>query len=88
LIGRFTLDTATEFLVGENVDSLAGTLPYPHNVAASYPTQTTPADHFAKAFADAQYIISLRFKIGWIWPLLEIFEDKTKKPMKIVNAFL
>jgi hypothetical protein len=88
VIARFTLDAASEFLFGKNVDSLSGVLPYPHNVAASYPTHTSPAEDFAKAFSSAQYIISVRYKIGWTWPLLEIFEDKTKKPMKVVNSFL
>lgn len=33
LIGRVTLDSATEFLFGSSVHSLAAGLPYPHNVA-------------------------------------------------------
>jgi hypothetical protein len=88
VIARFTLDSASEFLFGKNVESLDGVLPYPHNVAPAYNTHSIPADDFPKAFAEAQYIISERFNIGWPWPLLEIFEDKTKKPMKVVNAFL
>ena len=88
MIARFTLDSATEFLFGKNVDSLSDVLPYPHNVGVSRTTHSSPAEDFAKAFADAQFIVSQRAKIGWIWPLFEIFEDKTKKPMKVVNAFL
>ncbi|KAJ7056650.1 cytochrome P450 [Mycena amicta] len=27
-------------------------------------------------------------RVGWVWPLFEIFEDKTLKPMRTVNAFV
>lgn len=37
---------------------------------------------------NAQYIIAARSDIGDLWPLLEIFENKTDKPMKVVNAYL
>jgi hypothetical protein len=77
-----------EFLFGTSVDSLAGVLPYPHNVAHLYPTQSSTAEDFAKAFADAQYVASERAKFGWTWPFFEIFEDKIEKPMKVVNSFL
>jgi hypothetical protein len=63
-------------------------LPYPYYAKDEHPIQTSPADAFAKAFADAQFFVSRRSMYGWMWPLGEIFEDKTKKPMKTVNAFL
>ncbi|KIM86057.1 hypothetical protein PILCRDRAFT_816605 [Piloderma croceum F 1598] len=88
VISRFTLDSATEFLFGKNVDSLADDLPYPHGVAASHKMHSSPAEQFSKAFTHAQYIVSERSKLGWIWPLLEIFEDRTKEPMKVVDSFL
>ncbi|KIM86354.1 hypothetical protein PILCRDRAFT_816295 [Piloderma croceum F 1598] len=88
VVSRFTLDSASEFLFGKNVDSLAEYLPYPHHVAGSQATGPTSVDAFGAAFAEAQFIISERGRFGWIWPLLEIFHDKTEAPMKIVNAFL
>jgi hypothetical protein len=88
VISRFTLDSATEFLFGRNVDTLASDLPYPHDVVVSRSMHSSPAEEFAKAFAEAQYIVSERSKLGRIWPLLEIFEDRTKKPMKVVDSFL
>jgi hypothetical protein len=88
VISRFTLDSATEFLFGRNVDTLANDLPYPHHVVVSRNVDPSPAEEFAKAFAEAQYIVSERSKLGRIWPLLEIFEDKTKKPMRVVDSFL
>lgn len=88
MISRFTLDSATEFLFGKNVDSLADDLPYPYGVTASHTIHSSPAEKFSKAFTQAQYIVSERSKLGWVWPLLEIFEDRTKKPMEIVDSFL
>ncbi|KIM75713.1 hypothetical protein PILCRDRAFT_827008 [Piloderma croceum F 1598] len=88
LVSRFALDSASEFLFGKNVDSLADPLPYPYYAKDEHPIQTSPADAFARAFADAQFFVSRRSMYGWMWPLGEIFEDKTKKPMEIVNAFL
>lgn len=90
LISRFTLDSATEFLFGHCVDSLYSDLPYPHGIAP--PTQegfvSGPAEDFARAFAEAQYVVSGRLKVGWPWPLLEIGGDKTKASMDIINAYM
>ncbi|KAF8060191.1 cytochrome P450 monooxygenase pc-1 [Lyophyllum atratum] len=92
LMSRFTLDSATEFLFGSCVHSLTATLPYPHNATDVPPVSTSPhsngADEFASAFLEAQEVVSSRERYGWIWPLAEIWEDKTEKPMKIVNAYL
>ncbi|KAG2745878.1 cytochrome P450 [Suillus brevipes Sb2] len=90
LMSRFTLDSATEFLFGNCVHSLSAELPYPHNVATTEaPTgKAKIAEDFAQAFADAQTIIALRPRKGWIWPLFEIFKDNTAAPMRIVNSFI
>jgi len=57
-------------------------------MASSQATGPTSVDAFGAAFAEAQLIISERGRFGWIWPLLEIFHNKTDAPMKIVNTFL
>ncbi|KAF5378580.1 hypothetical protein D9615_007123 [Tricholomella constricta] len=92
LMSRFTLDSASEFLFGHCVHSLTAGLPYPHNSSYVPPESKTPqsnrADDFARAFLEAQEIISSRERYGWIWPLTEILGDKTKEPMKVVNAYL
>ncbi|KAG6893471.1 hypothetical protein C0992_009845, partial [Termitomyces sp. T32_za158] len=92
LMSRFTLDSATEFLFGHCVHSLNAGIPYPHNATYVPPNSATPqakrANEFAAAFAQAQEVISSRERYGWIWPLTEIIEDKTKKPMEIVRAYL
>ncbi|KAF8829968.1 hypothetical protein HHX47_DHR2000231 [Lentinula edodes] len=107
LIGRFTLDSATEFLFGSCVNSLAAGLPYPHNVAptvvsgsvmpnsVSSSTLLSPnasafslARDFSNAFLEAQEAVSSRERFSMIWPVLEIHKDRTKEPMKVINAFI
>ena len=89
LISRFTLDSATEFLFGSCVHSLRTSLPYPHHSAAKFsPEESTPAEAFAQAFAEAQKAISFRARIGAIWPWFELKGDKTASAMRVVNAFL
>ncbi|KAG6819311.1 hypothetical protein H0H93_013137 [Arthromyces matolae] len=92
LMSRFTLDSASEFLFGHCVHSLSASIPYPHNATYVPPDSSTVqakrANAFASAFLQSQEIIASRERYGWIWPLTEIFEDKTKKPMEIVRAYL
>ncbi|EPQ55554.1 cytochrome P450 monooxygenase pc-2 [Gloeophyllum trabeum ATCC 11539] len=97
LISRFTLDSATDFLFGSNVNSLSDVLPYPYGVDAAATVTDSPvasppgsaeAKRFAGAFAEAQDVIARRFNMGEIWPLSEIGKDKTKEPMKVVSGYI
>ncbi|KAG5339747.1 hypothetical protein C0989_003864 [Termitomyces sp. Mn162] len=92
LMSRFTIDSASEFLFGSGVHTLAAGIPYPLNATSVPPNSVTPqtkrANEFAAAFLQVQEVISRRFLYGSIWPLMEIFEDKTKKSMEIVRAYL
>ncbi|KDQ23685.1 hypothetical protein PLEOSDRAFT_1047931 [Pleurotus ostreatus PC15] len=92
LMGRFTLDSATEFLFGSCVHSLNGRLPYPYDKQLLHYSDSRPseevAEKFAHAFLEAQRIISSREQLGWVWPLTEIWGDKTKEHMKVVDAFI
>ncbi|KAF5326502.1 hypothetical protein D9611_000513 [Ephemerocybe angulata] len=92
LMLRFTIDTATEFLFGNCVHALSAGLPYPPKAAYVPPQQQDPAgriaNEFSAAFLRSQEIISVRERSGWLWPLSEIWEDKTIEPMKVVNAYL
>ncbi|KAG8715315.1 hypothetical protein FRC09_016709 [Ceratobasidium sp. 395] len=81
LVGRFTLDSATEFLFGNSTRSLNAPLPYPHEPLADGSTT------FAAAFNRAQEQLMLRFGLAKLWPLFEIWEDKTDKSMGVINAF-
>ncbi|KAJ7602447.1 cytochrome P450 [Mycena polygramma] len=92
LIGRFTMDSATEFLFGTCVDSLKANIPYAHNVAFPPPQSASAHAHtankFVEAFNAAMQVIAQREYIGPIWPFWEMFRDKTDEPMKVVSAFL
>ncbi|KAH8833724.1 cytochrome P450 monooxygenase pc-1 [Flagelloscypha sp. PMI_526] len=78
VLHRFTMDTATEFLLGHCVYTLTAGLPYPHGIDAP------PSNHTKTA----QFAIVARERRGPIWPLFEMFVDATAKPMKVVNAFI
>ncbi|KAH8106028.1 cytochrome P450 [Cristinia sonorae] len=90
LVSRFTLDSASEFLFGKCVNVLESPLPYPPQTpeASRQEEVLTLADKFARAFSRAQDTIAHRGRLGYIWPWLEIFNDKTGEDMEIVDSFL
>ncbi|KAF9475907.1 cytochrome P450 [Pholiota conissans] len=92
LVARFTLDSATEFLFGNDVHSLTEGLPYPFyispNGVAHSEKDDHPASRFVAAFSQAQSTTAYRMRFGYHWPLAEFWEDQLKKPMKIVHDFI
>ncbi|KAH9483172.1 Cytochrome P450 monooxygenase 75 [Psilocybe cubensis] len=92
LVARFTLDSATVFLFGNDVKSLAGVLPYPHYItdipSTERQTEEHPALRFVNAFAEAQTIMAWRLRYGYMWPLAEFWHDRIKGPMKVVHDFV
>ncbi|KAK7046126.1 hypothetical protein VNI00_007129 [Paramarasmius palmivorus] len=93
IITKFTLDSATEFLFGVNVHSLSASLPYPPNISRQTAVgtdlnATQKAQTFAQALLDLQNVVSFRVRVGPLWPLWELLEDKSIAPMKVVNAFV
>lgn len=92
VVSRFTLDSASEFLFGHCIDTLAAELPYPFNISISdlgmAPTSSNKTLDFGAAFTAAQYALAMRNSIGATWPLFEFFRDPTREPMKVVDLFL
>ncbi|KAF7362664.1 Cytochrome P450 [Mycena venus] len=90
MVARFTMDTATSFLFGQDVHSLDAGLPYPYNVPADIVTMPAahPASAFATAFQDAQMATALRSRLGEHWRLLEFWTDKLEAPISVVRGFL
>jgi hypothetical protein len=90
MASRFTLDSASEFLLGKSVDTLSAGLCYP----ASSPLANSPAfiNHSSNTFADAftagQHLTALRIRYGPTWPKREFWKDKVKPNRKIVDEFL
>lgn len=87
---RFTLDSATDFLFGACVNSLDAGLPYPdnHRPLVSDADSASSSEQFSRAFGNAQWDIVTRLRLGALWPLAEMWEDRTKKSMEILNAFV
>ncbi|KAF8996805.1 cytochrome P450 [Cyathus striatus] len=81
LAARFTLDSATEFLFGNDVHSLSAGLPYP------FYSSLRQAE-VRKAFSEAQSVVSARLRLGVHWPLYEFWNDRIKGSMKIIHGFI
>ncbi|KAF7365298.1 hypothetical protein MVEN_00401600 [Mycena venus] len=93
LIGRFTMDSATEFLFGSCVNSLHASLPFPHNATSftssdSDSARAQVATAFSAAFNESMLLVSNRARIGWAWPFVEMWSDKTVAPMQTVSAYI
>ncbi|KAF8528399.1 cytochrome P450 monooxygenase pc-1 [Hysterangium stoloniferum] len=87
ICSRFTLDSACEFLLGVPIQVLEDPLPLPNQDTLAGGV-VTPANHFARAFADAQISVSRRARLGVLWPLFEIFGDRTAGDMRVVRGFI
>ncbi|THH16082.1 hypothetical protein EW146_g4497 [Bondarzewia mesenterica] len=90
LFGRFTLDTSSEFLFGNCLNTLDGALPVAGR-AKMGPKGSSIDDEFgtfAWAFEDLQVQTSRRSIVGKLWPLLELFNDKTVESNKVVHGYL
>lgn len=94
---RFTLDSATEFLLGSCVHSISAGISYPQNaprstnsaiVEAETIASRHPANLFAKAFGDALLVTAKRSRYGSLWPLAEFWKDKAKEHMNVLRGFV
>ena len=84
---RFTLDTATEFLFGRDVESLAAELPYP-STHKGHTRSAHPSDEFAIAFNRAQEYTFPRAVYGKLWPLVEFWKDTVAAERNITDKFI
>ncbi|KAI6140941.1 cytochrome P450 [Pisolithus thermaeus] len=90
MVGRFTLDSATEFLFGKSAGSLSAGLVYPKN---SLPGQNEeyvnhPSNVFTRAFLEAQSQTMWRSSLGPIWRLAEFWSDRVQKDMEVCHRFI
>ncbi|QRW20721.1 cytochrome P450 family protein [Rhizoctonia solani] len=81
LVSKFTLDSASEFLFGINVRSLEQPLPVPH-------VKETEGNTFSAAFTSVQAQAVVRFSYGALWPYMEFFSDRTRRDMRVIDAFI
>ena len=74
IFARFTVDTASEFLFGENLDTLS----YRNDGFGS----------FTRAFVDIQALILNRNMLGDFWPVLEFFKDQSEEHKKVITGWV
>ncbi|KAK7445179.1 Protein kinase alk2 [Stygiomarasmius scandens] len=91
-VSRFTLDSATEFLFGKDVNSLSAGLPYPPSVSSPDILKGFVRDHpsnrFARAFLEGQELTATRTRYGKHWRLREIWGDEVEKRRLVVDEFI
>ncbi|KAK0481271.1 cytochrome P450 [Armillaria novae-zelandiae] len=89
-VARFTLDSSTEYLFGNDVNSTSAGLPYPAGspFAGNAHFVNHPSNTFVKAFAAAQEESALRLQRGQYWPLFEFKADAVKPLRQVVNKFV
>lgn len=65
-------------------------MPYPKGMSPFERVEEPKSikEKFPHAFASAQLIVSERPRVGWLWPLKELFKSRTDEHMAIVDAFL
>lgn len=91
LVSRFTLDSATDFLFGTDVCSLASGLPYPADkqpITGLSLTSSNAGSDFAATFTDAQTTTLTRLRFGPVWPLFEFWRDKPAHRMKSLDHII
>ncbi|EGO22856.1 hypothetical protein SERLADRAFT_471322 [Serpula lacrymans var. lacrymans S7.9] len=90
LYARFTIDASSEFLFGQNLNTLCGKLPVPgcEDMSAKGTATNDSWGSFVQAFEAVQQIVTLRGRTGNIWPLFELFEDKTAPYVKAINQWI
>ena len=93
LVSRFTLDSATEFLFGQDVRSLGAPLPYPPShphPSPSYAIEAAahPANRFAQQFLSAQIASAKRSRFTKAWPLFEFWGDEARRHMTTIDEFI
>ncbi|KAG8732087.1 hypothetical protein FRC10_001230 [Ceratobasidium sp. 414] len=84
LVSRFTMDCATEFLFGLDVRSLDAALPYPH----SLPAKGEASTRFAAAFDGVMDKAVTRHRLSVLWPLFELFWDRTRADMDVIDEYI
>ncbi|KAF9040819.1 hypothetical protein BJ165DRAFT_1406836 [Panaeolus papilionaceus] len=87
--GRFTLDSASEYLFGHNVDSISVGIPYP-SYAAEKNTPSFynhPANVFQHAFEEGQLRSTYRIGAGDDWRMFEFWKDEVIPRRRVIDSF-
>lgn len=88
VLSRFTLDTATVFLFGRDVNTLSADLPYPSTYHGPNRRREHPSDEFALAFNRAMEYTFPRAIYEEFWPLVDFWEDTVATQREITHRFI
>ena len=88
VLSRFTLDTATEFLFGQDVKTLSADLPYPSTYRGPNRRREHPSDRFALAIDRAMEYTFPRVIYGEFWPLMEFWKDTVATQRGITHELI
>ena len=90
MVSRFTLDSACQFLFGEQLKCLEAGIPYPANADRKDPPQFTdhPSGPVAEAFSVGLNEVTLRSIIGEQWALREFWADQVKPHREMVDRLI
>ncbi|KAI0316902.1 cytochrome P450 [Amylostereum chailletii] len=90
LAGRFTIDSASDFLFDSCVNALHGALPVAGKARVGPKGSTSDDDlgSFAWAFENIQMQVARRMMVGNVWPLFELRHDRTKESNKVVHGWV
>ncbi|KAF9523245.1 cytochrome P450 monooxygenase pc-3 [Crepidotus variabilis] len=102
LVARFTLDSATQFLFGYDVESLAARIPYPSSPPLPHldklnqlntpelVSEDHPSNAFVDAFAEGQEKSVRRMRVGDIWPVSgeDFWRDGVQPLRKVVEKYI
>ncbi|KAF8221855.1 hypothetical protein L208DRAFT_643690 [Tricholoma matsutake] len=87
VVSRFTLDSATEFLFGNDIRTLSAGLPYPPSISPNT-FANHPSNLFASAFVAGQISSVRRTVFGSSWPLDEFWKNEVIPHRKVVDEFI
>ncbi|KAH8825509.1 cytochrome P450 [Flagelloscypha sp. PMI_526] len=93
LAGRFTLDSATQFLFGYDVQSLDAGLPFPPNTHVSSSLTNPinpehPSNTFVNAFTKGLLLTGQRGSRGKFAPLFDIFGNPQVEMRNIIDPYV
>ena len=88
VLSRFTLDTATEFLFGQDVKTLSADLPYPSTYRGPNRMWDHPSDRFALSFARAMEYALPRVVYGEFWRVMDFWEDTVATQRGITHELI
>ncbi|KAJ7573004.1 cytochrome P450, partial [Mycena floridula] len=88
LHSRFTLDAASEFLFGRNLDTLSATLPQPGRIGPKGSATEDSWGSFVQAFEMAQQVATRRSRIGYFFPLFELTGDANEGHSTTIRTWI